>query len=90
MCVCTFYLPTVVMDPAEEFLARRALGLCGLRHSTQIMKSITGHLQGSQTFTLTFTLDKVIQWNQILTVLTWPAREDVHLAGQWRPAVGRR
>lgn len=34
VCVCTVYPPTVVMGPPEEFLAIRALGLCGLREQT--------------------------------------------------------
>ncbi|KAG7230443.1 hypothetical protein INR49_024552 [Caranx melampygus] len=33
------YPPTVVMGPPEEFLARRALGLCGLRKETIMIHS---------------------------------------------------
>lgn len=38
-CVCRVYPPTVVMGPPEEFLARRALGLCGLRKETIMIRS---------------------------------------------------
>lgn len=35
--VCRLYPPTVVMGPPDEFLARRVLGLCGLREETEVV-----------------------------------------------------
>ena len=39
VCVCRVYPPTVVMGPPAEFLASRALGLCGLREEAVITQT---------------------------------------------------